>query len=87
MLGGLYLGSVEACLKSVQNLTSDWATFLKLGVVRSCDADSPTDTTLLGQKLFPDLCSACRYVHMLQRCDEAGCQELVRARTTWTPIK
>lgn len=28
-----------------------------------------------------------RYVHMLRRCDEDGCRELVRARTTWRPVK
>ena len=26
-----------------------------------------------------------RYVHLLRRCDESGCYELVRARTTWKP--
>lgn len=26
-----------------------------------------------------------RYVHLLRRCDERGCYELVRARTTWKP--
>ena len=27
----------------------------------------------------------CRFVHTLRRCDEDGCMELVRARTTWKP--
>ncbi|KAK9820844.1 hypothetical protein WJX81_006136 [Elliptochloris bilobata] len=26
-----------------------------------------------------------RYVHLLRRCDDSGCHELVRARTTWRP--
>ncbi|KAL3130707.1 hypothetical protein ABBQ38_000056 [Trebouxia sp. C0009 RCD-2024] len=26
-----------------------------------------------------------RYIHMLQRCDDGVCRELVRARTTWRP--
>lgn len=26
-----------------------------------------------------------RFVHLLRRCDESGCHELVRARTTWRP--
>ncbi|BDA48332.1 Palmitoyl-acyl carrier protein thioesterase, chloroplastic [Coccomyxa sp. Obi] len=26
-----------------------------------------------------------RFVHMLRRCDDSGCYELVRARTTWRP--
>ncbi|CAL5224469.1 g7161 [Coccomyxa viridis] len=26
-----------------------------------------------------------RFVHLLRRCDESGCYELVRARTTWRP--
>jgi fatty acyl-ACP thioesterase A len=26
-----------------------------------------------------------RFVHLLRRCDETGCHELVRARTTWRP--
>lgn len=30
--------------------------------------------------------SAQRFLHLLQRCDETGCTELVRARTTWVPM-
>ena len=34
-----------------------------------------------GQQCMPK----CRFVHLLRRCDESGCYELVRARTTWRP--
>lgn len=31
----------------------------------------------------PEGRSVVQFVHMLRRCDEHGCTELVRARTTW----
>ena len=30
--------------------------------------------------------AARQFLHLLQRCDESGCTELVRARTAWVPL-
>lgn len=39
---------------------------------------APEDVTY-----HPDGRNVVQFVHMLRRCDELGCTELVRARTTW----